>query len=323
MNSRQRRKYKKYRSQLWKAMKYEQPRRVWKLLRFVKVDMDIIHSAIALGVNAEIVNLLLKSADMCEDEVSICRLSLALEADDTEQVQQLLNNGMSPDVALDSYENRPLHRARSARMIRLLIEGGAKVNGLTRYGEPAVFFAHGEALRALLDAGADATIIGKYGQSALMNYHSAEEVRMLLAAGANPHAVHIGKHTPLHHAIDAESVAIYAELGLDVNARDVLGYTPLFHTHDICVAKALLDAGADPRAVNKEGTTALHTCIIPEIAQLLLGAGAHVNAEDERGRTPLDCALAKKYRDMKHKRLLATLIRAGGKKGSGKQDSPA
>ena len=323
MNSRQRRKYKKYRSLLWKAMQYGQPRMVCKLLRFVNADDDMVHSAIALGAGAEMVSLLQKSAGMPEAEVAKCRLSQALEADDTEKVQQFLNDGMSPDVALDPYEQRPLHRACSARMIRLLMAAGADVNGLTRYGEPPVFFARGEALRALLEAGADATIIGKYGQSALLNYHPAAEVRMLLAAGANPHAVVIGKHTPLHHAVDAESVAIYAELGLDVNARDVCGYTPLFLTHNFSVAKALLDAGADPCAVNDEGTTALHTCIKPEIAVLLLAAGAYVNAEDEQGRTPLDCALAKKYRDVEHKRLLATLIRAGGKKGSGQQDCPA
>lgn len=320
MNSRQRRKYIKYRRQLWKAMKYEQPKRVCKLLRFVKADDDMIHSAIALGVCSEIVDLLLKSAEMSEDEVSICRLSLALETDDTALVQQFLNDGMSPNVALDSYEHRPLHRARSARMACLLLEAGADVNGPTRFGETPVFFARGEVLETLLTAGADASIIGTYGQSALLNYHPAEEVRMLLEAGANPHAVHIGNHTPLHHAVDAGSVAIYAELGLDVNARDVLGCTPLFYTHKFGVAKALLNAGADPCAVSHEGTTALHTCIKPEIAELLLAVGAHVNAEDKYGRTPLDCALAKKYQDMEHKRLLTILIRGGGKKGSDWKD---
>lgn len=316
MNSRQRRKYQKYQRLLWKAMRYEQHKRVRKLLRFVKADDDMIHSAIALGVSAEMVEMLQQSAGMPEQELAKCRLSQALEADDTELVRQFLNAGMSPDVALDSYGNRPLHRARSARMARLLLKAGAEVNTLTHYGEPPVFFARGGALRALLDAGADASMIGIYGQSALMNYHPAEEVRLLLAAGANPHAAHIGKHTPLHHAVDAESVAIYAELGLDVNARDDCGDTPLFFTHNFNVAKALLDAGADPCAVNDEGATALHTCIKPEIAELLLAAGTQVNAEDAHGRTPLDCALAQQYRDPEHKRLIATLIQAGGKKGS-------
>lgn len=143
MNGRQRRKQKKYRSQLWKAIQLGPLKLVRKLLRFVKADDDMIHSAIAIGVSAEIVDLLQKSSGMPEEELAKCRLSQALEADDTEQVQQYLNSGMSPDVVMDSYGNRPLHRARSARMARLLLEAGADVNGLTRYGESPVFFARG------------------------------------------------------------------------------------------------------------------------------------------------------------------------------------
>lgn len=321
MNSRQRRKYKKYRSQLWKAIQLEPLKRVRKLLRFVKADDDMIHSAIAIGVSAEIVDLLQQSAGMLEDELAICRLSQALEADDTEQVQQILKFGMSPNVALDSYGNRPLHRARSASMARLLLDSGADVNGVTRYGEPPVFFARGETLAVLLSAGADATIIGKYGQTALMNYHPAEEIRMLLDAGANPLAVAVGGYTALHSVVDAESVAILVQNGLDVNARLKSGDTPLFQPHGIGVTRALLDAGADPCAANKEGVTPLHECTSSEQAEMLLAAGAQVNAEDERGRTPLDWALAHPYQHKLQQQYIATLIRAGGKRGSGQQDS--
>lgn len=317
MNSRQRRKYKKYRSLLWKAIQREPRKRVRKLLRFVKADDDMVHSAIALRVSAEIVDLLQRSAGMPEEELVKCRLSQALEADDTEQVQLILNAGMSPDIVMDSYGNRPLHRARSARMARLLLEAGADVNGLARYGESPVFFARGEVLAALLAAGADARIIGIYGQSPLMNYHPAEEIRMLLAAGANPHAVWAGGYTAMHCVVDAESVAILVQHGLDVNARLNSGDTPLFRPHTPGVAKALLDAGADPCAVNKEGVTPLHECTCSELAEMLLDAGAHVNAEDERGRTPLDWALAHPYQHKIQQQYIATLIRAGGKRGSG------
>lgn len=321
MNYRQRRKYKKYRSLLWTAIRRETIKRVRKLLRFVKADDDMIHSAIAIGICPEIVELLQQSAGMPEEELARCRMSQALEADDTEQVQQFLKAGMSPDTALDSYENRPLHRARSAGMARLLLAAGADVNGLTRYGESPVFFARGEVLEELLTAGADATIIGKYGQSALMNYHPAAEIRMLLAAGANPQAVAVGGYTALHSVVDAESVSLLVQQGVEVNVRSKGGNTPLFRPHGIDVARALLDAGADPCAVNKEGVTPLHDCTMPELAEMLLAAGAQVNAEDEQGRTPLDWALAHPYQHRIQKQLIATLIRAGGKKGSGKADN--
>lgn len=263
MNSRQCRKYKKYRSQLWKAIQLGPLKLVRKLLRFVKADDEMIHSAIAIGVAPEIVDLLQRSAGMPEDELAKCRLSQALEADDTERVQQFLNAGMSPDIVMDSYGNRPLHRARSARMARLLLE-----------------------------------------------------------AGANPLAVAAGGYTALHSVADAESVAILVQNGLNVNARLKSGDTPLFSPHTPDVAKALLEAGADPCAVNKEGETPLHYCTCSELAEMLLAAGAHVNAEDERGRTPLDCALAHPYQHRIQKQYIATLIRAGGKRGSGQQNSP-
>lgn len=320
MNSRQRHKYRKYRTGLWKSVQLEDMRNVRKFLRFVKADKDMIHVAITIGIRAEIVELLQQSAGMSEEEQIKCLLSQALEANNTEQVQQFLATGTSPDIALDAFENRPLHRARSAQMVRLLIGAGANVNGLNRYGEPPLFFARGEVLESLLTAGADAKIIAKYGQSALMYYHSAREIRMLLAAGANPCAIHASGETALHSVADAESVAILTQLGVNVNARDILGDTPLFLTHKPDIAKALLAAGADPCAVNKKGATPLHKCTVPSIAEILLEAGAHVNAEDAHGRTPLDWALAHPHRSMIKKQLITTLIRAGGKKGSGQQN---
>lgn len=100
-----------------------------------------------------------------------------------------------------------------------------------------------------------------------------------------------------------------------------LSPTPLFRPHTPGVAKALLEAGADPCAVNKEGVTHLHDCTCSEVAEMLLAAGAHVNAEDERGHTPLDWALAHPYQHRIQKQHIATLMRAGGKKGSGQRDN--
>ena len=144
---------------------------------------------------------------------------------------------------------------------------------------------------------------------------------MLLAAGANPLAVGTGGYTALHSVVDAESVAILVQRGLDVNARCVSGDTPLFRPHNPDVARALLDAGADPCAVNKEGVTPLHECTCSELAEMLLAAGAHVNAEDEQGCTPLDWAMAHPYQHKIQKHYIATLIRAGGKRGSAQQGS--
>lgn len=267
------------------------------------------------------IELVQNSIGLSADELKISLLSQAIENNDFSAVDTYIRAGMNPNAVLDEHGSRPLHRVRSANIAQLLIAAGADVNELNRYGEPPVFFARGKVLKHLLDAGANAGIIGKFGQTALLNWHTAEDIRLLLEAGANPHARHICKHTPLHEVKDAESVRIYVDLGLNVNARDSLGDTPLFRPHNLEVAQALLAAGADPCAVNQEGETPLHHCVRAEVAECLIAAGARVNAEDERGHTPLDYALSDTYRDeVQKKRLIHVLLKAGAMKGSGIRD---
>lgn len=304
---------------LWDAVTHGLLQAARKHLEKVPADKKILFGAIDSGQDLEMVELLLQHVRLPDEEANACRMAQAIETDNAAAVKQWLLSGIDPDFAFDTYGRRPLHRARSARVARLLIDAGADVNGRNRFGESPIFYASGEVTKVLLEAGADATITGCFGQTALLTSTSAPKVRMLLAAGANPLAVGADKDTPLHRVEDAESVAIYAGLGVDVNARNILGDTPLFHQSNQEVFKALLAAGADPCAVNKEGATPLHHCTRPELAEILIAAGALVNAEDKKGRTPLHRALCSPYaQSPSGKRLIATLIQAGATKGSGK-----
>lgn len=317
MNKRQRLKRRKQFVSLWRAVTHGDLRRARKMLRVVCPNQEVLRAAILTGQSSEMIELVRQSAPLSSEELNISLLSQAIADNNLAAVGAYMRSGMSPDTVLDEHGSRPLHQVNSAKMAQLLLAAGADVNGQNRYGEPPIFFAHGEVLQHLLSAGADAAIIGKFRQTALLNYHTAEDIRLLLAAGANPHVLHIDKRTPLHEARDAESVRIYTELGLDVNARDILGNTPLFCPNNPEVAQALLAAGADPRAVNNEGETPLHHCVSAEVAECLIAAGAHVNEEDARGRTPLDYALAATYRDeVQKKRRIHALLKAGATQGS-------
>jgi uncharacterized protein len=90
-----------------------------------------------------------------------------------------------------------------------------------------------------------------------------EAVRLLLERGADVNAVakseEIGPVQPLHSAAATrrlECARLLVEHGADVNARQSRGFTPLHEAaqnRDAELARVLLDAGADPEAETDEG----------------------------------------------------------------------
>lgn len=98
----------------------------------------------------------------------------------------------------------------------------------------AAFFGQEEAVRLLLERGAEANLVARHESIHVTPLHSAAAgahaaiVRLLLERGADPNAAQDGGFTPLHSAAqndDRESV------------------------------EALLEAGADPAIANDEGKT--------------------------------------------------------------------
>ena len=66
-----------------------------------------------------------------------------------------------------------------------------------------------------------------FEQTALLNWHTSEDIRLLLAAGADPCAVNQEGETPLHHCVRAEVAECLIAAGARVNAEDERGHTPL------------------------------------------------------------------------------------------------
>ncbi len=126
-------------------------------------------------------------------------------------------------------------------------------------------FGSPEAVKVLLDAGADANAANGFGATSLMLcVTEPAKIRLLLSHGA------------------------------DVNAKSKTGRTPLIlaalHNGSEDVVEMLLAKGADAKAADKDGFTFLHAAAAGGNAKevrLALAKGIDVNATDKSGATAL------------------------------------
>lgn len=124
---------------------------------------------------------------------------------------------------------------------------------------------------------------------------SLEAMRLLLDAGADPNRANDFAATPLMWcAGDAAKVRLLLLSGANANARSNLGRTPqlIAATYDGATeaARLLLEKGADVNARDKSGNSVLSQAASSnniEVARLLIAKGARVNNVDEGGFTPL------------------------------------
>ncbi|MAE67421.1 MAG: hypothetical protein CMJ18_24435 [Phycisphaeraceae bacterium] len=209
-------------------------------------------------------------------------------------------------------------RAGRLEIIRLLLERGAELYDISRWGYPAVFFATEPRIRDyLLSADGDVnhrpTSAPTYGLGADVNLAAREGwariVRQHLER--DPLAVHrrgvIGE-TPLHwaaHNGHVEVVTMLLDAGATIEANEIglYGGKPLHWAaeHAPAVVRFLLDRGAEVDARNvmdneMKGYTPLimgagepEDCVA--CARFLLDAGADVNATADDGTTPLKRAV--------------------------------
>jgi uncharacterized protein len=139
---------------------------------------------------------------------------------------------------------------------------------------------------ALLEAGADASVAGPDGTTALhwaARNNDAMLVDRLLRAGADPHPENRYGTTPIALACESGSAAI---------------------------VERLLEAGVSPNATGPYGETALHTCAHAghtAAVRVLIAAGASIDPGDSwRGQTPLMWAAAQG-----HPETMQVLVDAG------------
>jgi ankyrin repeat protein len=153
-----------------------------------------------------------------------------------------------------------------------------------------------EAVRLLLDAGADVNARNASGATALLwAAGHREKSRLLIQHGADVHVrSKLGK-TPVFAIVgrpaNADLLRTLIDRGVDLNAVDAGGNTPLMsavQTGDLDMVRLLVNKGANVNASSAFGFTALIDAVTAnwgDAARLLLARGANPNAANDHHGT--------------------------------------
>jgi ankyrin repeat protein len=165
----------------------------------------------------------------------------AIRENNLAQLKALLDQKGSPNVT-DDREITPLMYAAeigSVDAMRLLIDRGADVNAQNAFGSTALMWSVSDPakVRLLLDHGAQVNTAAKSGRTALIiaafTNPSAEVVRLLLAKGAKVDVMDSRHVTPLNAATfgnDTATVRLLLEARADFDTADTfIGLTPLMN----------------------------------------------------------------------------------------------
>ncbi|MBZ5609276.1 MAG: ankyrin repeat domain-containing protein [Acidobacteriia bacterium] len=189
-------------------------------------------------------------------------------------------------------------RTDNLALLKSRLTKGADVNARDSRGDTLLMLAAAygtpEAVKLLLDAGADVKAKNQFDATALIfGANHPQKARMLVEKGADVNARSKQGRTPLMIAATCDgcvdTVRLLIGKGADVKAKDFRDTTALYsasEANDIDTIQLLLEKGADPDSGGVGGYTALMSaasfCNLPAI-RLLLSKGADVNAASTFG----------------------------------------
>lgn len=165
----------------------------------------------------------------------------AIRANNLTQLKSLLDQKASAGIT-DSRGITPLMYAAeigSVDAMRILIDRGADVNVQNAFGSTALMWSAADPakVRLLLDHGAQVNIVAKSGRTALIvaafTNPSVEVVRLLIGKGAKVDVMDQRHVTPLNAATfgnDTATVRLLLDAGADLDTPDTfIGLTPLMN----------------------------------------------------------------------------------------------
>jgi ankyrin repeat protein len=212
-------------------------------------------------------------------------LIAAIHSNDVEQVRSLLTQKADPNTQELLYYQLfqdKLHGEKSP----VTSKPPALAVALYQFSSDSQEAANTEIIIALLEAGADANVRYRYGNTALMGAvwrDNPEVVRHLLKMGVDVEARNMFGATPLMQAAETDDVSLISLLldnGADINAKDDHGFDALRFAVRTGKAKSvqrLIERKADVNARDNAGSTALTFAKqekLPQIISLLQKAGA-------------------------------------------------
>ena len=222
----------------------------------------------------------------------------ALRRGDPDEVRALLDAGADLQGADEDGYTALLravygNKTHLMELLQLLVDRGAELNGITRYGESALRVLSNagrfDAVRLLLDAGADESqlawnpLIRAVALGTLADVQAA--LPALRSAGGSLEAHDRWKRTAWLVAVQTGDVAKarwLADQGADTAARGHCGKPPLFYAiegHHTPMLQWLLDTGHEIELTDEfDGTPLMQaaTCGYDEGIRLLAAAGAQL-----------------------------------------------
>ncbi len=228
-------------------------------------------------------------------------LPTALSEGDPRKVQALIEagadiryqRGHGYDALLDAVHGRDVSRdPRLLELLALLVAQGVDLSGVSEYGESGLgvlsWLGRFDAVRLLLDAGADKDLLGWTPLLEAVALGSLADVREALRQGAALEARDCWSRTAWLLALLAGDVAkakLLREWGADPDARGRCGCPPLFYPiqgHHPDALRWLLAQGADVHQTDEFGRTALIEAVEYDdldCVEVLLAAGADLEVD--------------------------------------------
>ena len=184
------------------------------------------------------------------------------------------------------------------------------VDSISQQLENAILGENVDAVRRVLDDGADARSVNVRGFPVFIHSNVPEITKLLLAYGADVNCRSPDDFTPLHHAAlqdDMSNALVLIDAGANLDAVSSTGATPLSWAADRGQAGMIeLLAG---KGASIELDQPLHAAASKghiDAIQVLLSLGCGIDARDNSGETALSVAA-----ENKHAPVVSQLLEAG------------
>jgi ankyrin repeat protein len=233
-------------------------------------------------------------------------------------------------LLVQSAEKRPGGKASTMPILEALLAAGADPNARFDSERTLLMWCGAEAIKVLLEHGADPNLFDHAGATALHVTRSVEAIRLLAAHGADVNALtrpperrreRSAPHTPYQAQLKTEPYWIQMQrfsagaaddtdailnalvaAGAEPLKRDGGGRSTLWYCGSVADASRLIGLGLDPRERGPDGTTLLHGIIkrsrtgfarnaaVVALFKYYQGLGLDINAADHNGTTVLHWA---------------------------------
>lgn len=182
--------------------------------------------------------------------------------------------------AVDKYGETALHRVHGPNIAKLLILHGADINAINHNGHVPLYYARGRMFKYLIKAGAS-----MYG----ILYHSSPyKLKYMIQHGYDVNTSSDDWTTPLHIVNTASKACILLEAGASVSARDLTGRTPVLTAKNVKILQLLLKYGASLCDTDDKGRNILHLTFSKNVASYAIKhSPVLLDMVDRDGNTPM------------------------------------